>query len=149
MWFLINLALDCYLSSGLTKYIFFFFFFFFLETPPSNIRNFWGIFKREDSFYSACNEKLFFLHFIMKTDILYEVRFRASKTGLSPQQFFYWPFQSGPSVAVLLFVRLRFRMWRFICHSLAKTRLFKYIENFTTKQGKFSDKKLWYFSYFC
>ena len=32
---------------------------------------------------------------------------------------------------------------------ITKTRLFKYIENFTTKKGKFSDKKFWYFSYFC
>ena len=29
-----------------------------------------------------------------------------------------------------------------------KTRLFKYIENFTTKKWNFSDKN-WYFSYFC
>ena len=34
-------------------------------------------------------------------------------------------------------------------HYITKTRLFKYIENFTTKTGKFADKKLWYFSYFC
>ena len=32
--------------------------------------------------------------------------------------------------------------------SITKTRLFKYIENFTTKKGIFSDKKFWYFSYF-
>ena len=32
---------------------------------------------------------------------------------------------------------------------ITKTRLFKYIENFTSKNRKFSDKKLWYFSYFC
>ena len=31
---------------------------------------------------------------------------------------------------------------------ITKTRLFKYIENFTTKKGKFSDKKK-YFWYFC
>ena len=30
-----------------------------------------------------------------------------------------------------------------------KTWLFKYTENFTTKKSKFSDKKFWYFSYFC
>ena len=29
------------------------------------------------------------------------------------------------------------------------TCLFKYIENFTTKKGKISDKKFWYFSYSC
>ena len=28
---------------------------------------------------------------------------------------------------------------------IMKTRLFKYIENFTSKNWKFSDKKLWYF----
>ena len=32
---------------------------------------------------------------------------------------------------------------------ITKTRLFKYIENFTSKNWKFSDKNLWYFSYFC
>ena len=32
---------------------------------------------------------------------------------------------------------------------ITKTRLFKYTENFTSKNWKFSDKKLWYFSYFC
>ena len=30
---------------------------------------------------------------------------------------------------------------------ITKTRLFKYIENLTSKNWKFSDKKLWYFSY--
>ena len=34
-------------------------------------------------------------------------------------------------------------------HVIMKTRLFKYIENFTSKNWKFSDKKLWYFSHFC
>ena len=34
-------------------------------------------------------------------------------------------------------------------HFITKTRLFKYMENFTSKKLKFSDKKLWYFSYFC
>ena len=32
---------------------------------------------------------------------------------------------------------------------ITKTCLLKYIENFTTKKGKLSDKKFWYFSYFC
>ena len=32
---------------------------------------------------------------------------------------------------------------------IMKTCLFKYIENFTSKNWKFSDKILWYFSYFC
>ena len=32
---------------------------------------------------------------------------------------------------------------------ITKTCLFKYNENFTTKKWKFSDKKFWYFSYFC
>ena len=31
---------------------------------------------------------------------------------------------------------------------ITKTRLFKYIENFTTEKGKFSDKKFWYFFIF-
>ena len=30
-------------------------------------------------------------------------------------------------------------------HSNTKTRLFKYIENFTSKNWKFSDKKIWNF----
>ena len=32
---------------------------------------------------------------------------------------------------------------------ITKTCLFKYIENFTSKNWKFSDKNLWYFPYFC
>ena len=32
---------------------------------------------------------------------------------------------------------------------ITKTRLFKYTENCTTKNGNFSDKKIWYFLYFC
>ena len=31
---------------------------------------------------------------------------------------------------------------------ITKTSLFKYTENLTTKNWKFSDKKIWYFSYF-
>ena len=34
------------------------------------------------------------------------------------------------------------------CRTITKTCLFKYIENFTSKTWKFSDEKLWYFSYF-
>ena len=34
-------------------------------------------------------------------------------------------------------------------HIITKTRLFKYIENFTSKNWKFTDKKFWHFSYFC
>ena len=30
------------------------------------------------------------------------------------------------------------------CHDITKTRLFKYIENFTTKKGNFSDEILWH-----
>ena len=33
--------------------------------------------------------------------------------------------------------------------SIMKTRQFKYTEKFTTKNENFSDKKLWYISYFC
>ena len=36
-----------------------------------------------------------------------------------------------------------------ICPTITKTRLCKYVENFTSKNWKFSDKNLWYFSYFC
>ena len=32
--------------------------------------------------------------------------------------------------------------------SITKARLFKYIKNFTTKNGKFSDKRFWYFMIF-
>ena len=32
---------------------------------------------------------------------------------------------------------------------ITKICLFKYIENFTTKEENFSEKKFWYFSYFC
>ena len=37
----------------------------------------------------------------------------------------------------------------FHCLGITKTCLFKYTENFPTKNWKFSDKKYWYFSYFC
>ena len=36
----------------------------------------------------------------------------------------------------------------FFFQDITKTCLFKYIGNFTYKNWKFSDKKLWYFSYF-
>ena len=42
--------------------------------------------------------------------------------------------------------------WRLLyCFMLhfTKTSLFKYTENLTTKKWKFSNKKIWYFSYFC
>ena len=40
------------------------------------------------------------------------------------------------------------RFWSFSQgRQLTKTRLFKYIESFTTKKGNFSEKKIWYFSY--
>ena len=36
-----------------------------------------------------------------------------------------------------------------IVGTITKTRLFKYIENFTTQKiGKFSDKKFWYFFFY-
>ena len=34
---------------------------------------------------------------------------------------------------------------RFLSTSITKTRLFKHIKNFTTKKGKFSDKKILFF----
>ena len=36
-----------------------------------------------------------------------------------------------------------------IKQNITKTRIFNYTENFTVKKWKFSDKKFWYFSYFC
>ena len=36
-----------------------------------------------------------------------------------------------------------------ISNDITKTRLFKYTEHFTIKTWKFSDKNIWYFSYFC
>ena len=41
------------------------------------------------------------------------------------------------------------QLCRLIIQFITQTRLFKYTENFTSKSWKFSDKKLWYFSYFC
>ena len=40
-------------------------------------------------------------------------------------------------------VRVRMRKSMRVYAYITKTRLFKYIENFTTKNWKFSDKKLW------
>ena len=50
-----------------------------------------------------------------------------------------------------LFKYSEIRSYSFIMCSgcITKTRLFKYIENFISKNWKFSDKKLRYFSYFC
>ena len=45
---------------------------------------------------------------------------------------------------------VRWTVW--LCkheHFITKTCLFKYTENFNTKKWKFSDKKSWYFLYFC
>ena len=53
------------------------------------------------------------------------------------------------SAAVVASAFLRINNRAIIRHYIMKTRLFKYIENFTVKYWKFSDKKLWYFSYFC
>ena len=41
--------------------------------------------------------------FVLTNGVAKELRvsFSASKTGLSPQEFFYGPFQGGSSVAVL------------------------------------------------
>ena len=51
-------------------------------------------------------------------------------------------------VAAQLF--MRFIIYMYQKHvRITKTRLFKYIENFISKNWKFSDEKLIYFSYFC
>ena len=47
------------------------------------------------------------------------------------------PYNSNPHIIAIL------------CISITKTCLFKYTKYFTTKKWKFSDKILWYFSYFC
>ena len=39
-------------------------------------------------------------------------------------------------------------MSRLSLEYITKTRLFKYVETFTFKNWKFSDKKLWYFIVF-
>ena len=41
------------------------------------------------------------------------------------------------------------RHCKYLLYLITKTCLFKYTENFTTKKWKFSDKKIWYFSWFC
>ena len=48
-------------------------------------------------------------------------------------------------LASIYFLNLRFRR---SFNTITKTRLFKYIENFTSKNWKFSDRKLWYFFIF-
>ena len=47
----------------------------------------------------------------------------------------------------ILCPELKVRIWVRIY--ITKTCLFKYIENFTIRKGKFSDKKFWFFSFFC
>ena len=39
------------------------------------------------------------------------------------------------------------KYYLFLSDDIAQTCLFKYIENFTSKSWKFSDKKFFYFSY--
>ena len=49
-------------------------------------------------------------------------------------------------------IRLHIQRKRYhtlLSYNITKKRLFKYIENFTSKIWKFSDKKFWYFSYVC
>ena len=58
----------------------------------------------------------------------------------------------GPSMSCSWFscILASARHWaQCFVSSITKTRLFKYIENFTTKNWKFSDKKTLIFSYFC
>ena len=58
-------------------------------------------------------------------------------------------------VVLLQIYNRRFRVarcknpWKFSQLPITETRLFKYIENFTTKKGKCFYKKFRYFSYFC
>ena len=44
--------------------------------------------------------------------------------------------------------RIEFEKENYLYH-ITKTRLFKYIEIFTSKNRKFSNEKIWYFSYSC
>ena len=63
-------------------------------------------------------------------------------------QNFYWFLYCFVSWQVWIIGVL---LWCFMeVKDITKTRLFKYIENFTTKKPeRFQIKKLWYFSYFC
>ena len=62
--------------------------------------------------------------------------------GLFSYLFSYWLFQGRSSVAVPLFVYLCYSSLLLLVPRITKTRLFKYIENFTSKnKKKNSDKK--------
>ena len=46
-------------------------------------------------------------------------------------------------------VRVSFFLFEETKYTITKTRLFKYIKNFTIKKRKLSDEKFWQFSHFC
>ena len=56
--------------------------------------------------------------------------------------------ENFPFLVVKFSIYLNRRVFVMRPFTIKKTHLFKYIENFTSKNRKFSDKKL-YFSYFC
>ena len=97
--------------------------------------------------------------FVIWVALELRVRFRASKTGLSapppptpipplhqvaflltvPRQFLFCSLFLSLCASVVSYGV--FVLFLFVPHLITKTRLFKYIENFTAKNWKFSDKK--------
>ena len=56
---------------------------------------------------------------------------------------------TGTSILMIILKQKRHPLIKALTALITKTHLFKYIENFTTKKGNFSDKEFSYFSYFC
>ena len=78
---------------------------------------------------------------IIQTFVLYSYIFVVSNVSVSGE---WWPW----SVCVDAQADLGLHCPH-MPQSITKTRLFEYIENFTTKNWKFSDKILIFFTYFC
>ena len=74
-----------------------------------------------------------------------DLRRMLTRTYLMPSSLYiYWYLYHLFNLYYLLD---KFSWWQ--TADITKTCLFKYTENFTSKNLKFSDKKIWYFSNFC
>ena len=76
------------------------------------------------------------------------LRFQSSKTSISQSSCFWWLFQGGSSVIVLLYLYASCCLYAFMS-SLRKHAYSNILKISQPKTWNFSDKKFWYFSYFC
>ena len=85
--------------------------------------------------WSTCQNVRFLKLQLIKWMLLCHIKRNNYLCGicLLPRPLYFSRVASGPLLSVII----------------TKTCLFKYTETFATKNRKFSDKKFWYFSYFC